>query len=154
VVVPAGGRLGTLGDDLRTFLQDNAVPGVAVSVAAYTPLPLSLKAVLRIDPAAYDPEVVARNVRDAIVEAYAISRARLGAPLFRSQLLHLVEGVEGVENATIEIEVAGWSGIAPAPLLNRSPGLSVRSVKPRPDQMIHHDPDLSSLRIDTETYSL
>lgn len=154
VVVPAGGRIGTLGDDLQTFLQNNAQPGVQIEVAAYVPLPLSLRAVLRIDTAAYDPDKVAASVRAAIEAAYGLARARLGAPLFRSQLLALIESVEGVENATAEIDVTGWAAVAPPPLVNRSPGGAVRNVKPRPNQMIHIDPAQSSIAIRTETYAL
>lgn len=154
VVVPAGGRMGTLGDDLQTFLQNNALPGVQIEVAAYVPLPLSLRAVLRIDTAAYDPDKVAASVRAAIEAAYGLARARLGAPLFRSQLLALIESVEGVENATAEIDVTGWIAVAPPPLVNRSPGGAVRNVKPRRDQMIHIDPAQSNIAIRTETYTL
>ncbi|MFK7868715.1 MAG: baseplate J/gp47 family protein [Roseobacter sp.] len=154
IIVPAGGRMGTLGDDLQQFLQSNALPGVSIDVQGFVSLPLSLKATLRVDLSAYDPDQVTQAVRAALTDHYALERAKLGAPLFRSQLLHLIEGVEGVENASVEIEVGRWAAISPPPLLNRSPGLSVRSIKPRRDQMIHVDPDLSVLTLETEPFTL
>ncbi|MEL6884223.1 MAG: hypothetical protein AAFP87_06915 [Pseudomonadota bacterium] len=154
VVVPAGGRMGTLGDDLLTFLQNHGLPGVSLDVQAYVPLPLSLSATLRVDSNAYDPDKVAEAARAAITDAYALDRTRLGGPLFRSQILHLLEGVEGVENARADLLTAGWAAITPPPLINDAGGTVVRSVKPRRNQMIHYDPDASTLTLATEEFSL
>ncbi len=154
IVVPAGGRMGTLSDDLLTFLSNHGLPGVSLDVQAYVPLPLSLKVALRVKSAEYDPDKVNEAVESTITDAYALERTQLGAPLFRSQILHLIENVEGVENATANILTSGWAGITPAPLINDADGTVVRSVKPRRNQMIHHDPDASSLTITTEEFSL
>ena len=152
VVVPAGGRMGTLADDLTVFLQNHAVPGVTIHVSAYTPLPLDLDITLRIRSDEYNPDAVTKAVEAAIVEAHDLKRARLGAALFRSQILHLIESVEGVENAVATILTDQWT-VDPAPLVNRSPGGVVRSVRPHPNQMIHYDADASTLSIRTEEYS-
>ncbi len=154
VVVPAGGRMGTLGDDLLAFLRNHGLPGVALDVKAYVPLPLSLSVTLRVDTEAYDPDKVAEAARVAIADVYALERTKLGAPLFRSQILHLLEGVEGVENAAAEILTGGWAGITPAPMINDSGGATVRIVKPRRNQMIHHDADASILTVTTEAFTL
>lgn len=154
VVVPAGGRMGTLGEDLTQFLAGNGLPGVNLRVVPYVALPLSLSVRIEVRSAAYDPDEVAEVVRVKISEAYALERAQLGAPLFRSQILHLVEGVEGVENARADILTAGWAGITPAPGIGLGTGSGVRSVRPRPNQMIHHDPDLSQLTISTQEFTL
>jgi predicted phage baseplate assembly protein len=154
VVVPAGGRMGTLGADLLTFLSNNGLPGVTIDVQAYVPLPLSLSVTLKVKSAAYDPDKVAKAVRAAIIDAYALENTKLGAPLFRSQILHLIEGVEGVENATATLLTSDWDTITPAPLINDADGTVVRSIKPQPNQMIHYDPLVSTLTIITEEYSL
>ena len=154
IVVPAGGRMGTLGEELLGFLENHGLPGVTLDVQPYVPLPLSLSATLRVKSAEYDPDKVADAARAAITDAYALENARLGAPLFRSQILHLLEGIEGVENATARILTSAWAGIAPAPLINDANGTTVRSVKPRRNQMIHHAPEVSSLTITTEEFNL
>lgn len=153
VVVPAGGRMGTLGGDLLTFLSSNGLPGVSIDVQSYVPLPLSLNVTLRVISAYYDPDQVSEEVRAVITDAYGLASAKLGAAVFRSQILHLVESVEGVENATVRLLSNGWDGIVPAPLINGD-GTDVRSVKPRRNQMIHYEPGASILTISTEEYSV
>lgn len=146
--------MGTLGDDLKAFLTAHALPGVNINVIGYVPLPLGLDVTLRIDQAIYDPDKVADAARTAIQNSYALEKAGLGRTLFRSQILHLLESVEGVENATATLLTSGWAAITPPPLINTSEAGSVRSVEPRKTQMIHYDADLSNITIRTEDFSL
>lgn len=154
VVVPAGGRMGTLGDDLTRFLDAHGLPGVTVQVVPYVPLPLSLSISIEVQSASYDPDAVAEAVRARIVTDFALERMRLGRPLFRSQILNAIEAIEGVENARAEILIAGWATITPPPLVRTGLGSEVRSVRPRPHQMIHHDPELSDLTVTPQEFTL
>lgn len=153
VVVPAGGRMGTLGDELETFLVNHAVPGVTIDILKYTALPLSLDVTVRVKSAEFNPGAVAKDVTAALIAAHELKKARLGADLFRSQILYLIEQVAGVENVAADILTDGWSTITPTPLIVRGPTGTVQSVRPRPNQMIHYDPSASSLTVRTEEYT-
>lgn len=146
--------MGTLADDLLSFLSTHSLPGVSLEVQPYVPLPLSVSVQIRVQSAFYDPGKAALAVQDALKSAYALEHSTLGAPLFRSQLLHLIEGVEGVENASANILTAAWAGISPAPLINDAGSTVVRSVKPHPNQMIHYDADLSRLIVAPQEFTL
>ena len=86
--------------------------------------------------------------------AYDLKVTRLAAPLFRSQVLNLIERVEGVENTTVEILTAGFAGVTPAPRIGRSRTGGVQSIRPAPGQMIHYVPGSSTITVRTEEFSL
>ena len=108
---------------------------------------------MRIRSAEYDPENVADAVEAAIIAAFDLKATRLSAPLFRSQILHLIEAVEGVENIAAEILTAAYADVIPAPRIARSRSGGVRSVRPAPNQMIHYDAEHSTITIRTEEFS-
>ena len=118
-----------------------------------TSLPLSLDITLRIKSAEYDHDQVADAVEAAIIAAYDLKAATLSAPLFRSQILHQIEQVEGVENTTVEILTSAYASVSPPPRIIRSRTGGVRSVRPAPNQMIHYDAELSAITIRTEEFS-
>ena len=154
VIVPAGGRIGSIKDEVQAFLQAGALPGIGVTIEAYTPLPLSLDVTIRVKSAEYLPQQVADAVEAALIAAYDLKATRLAAPLFRSQVLNLIERVEGVENTTVEILTAGFADVTPAPRIGRSRTGGVQSVRPAPGQMIHYVPDSSTITVRTEEFTL
>ncbi|UTW11331.1 baseplate J/gp47 family protein [Marinobacterium rhizophilum] len=157
VVVPAGGgNLGDLASHLRRTLEQQACPGVSVQVRRYEGLLLELDILLRIDEAAYDPDEVAARVRDTLVAALSLEKARLGTPLYRSRLYQLVESVEGVENADCRLNPSGFFNdqdlpSAPGHLFTASDG-SIRRISPHPGQLLYLNPALASPNIRTEAH--
>uniref|UniRef100_A0A831UDV9 Baseplate protein J-like domain-containing protein n=1 Tax=Geobacter metallireducens TaxID=28232 RepID=A0A831UDV9_GEOME len=104
VVVPAGGGpLGTLAATLTDFLVANAVPEVEVTVLPYEPRTFALEVLLTVDAAAYNPEVVAATVKNALQDAFSLRKRKLGQDLFLSEVYQVVEGVTGVEHSVAVI---------------------------------------------------
>jgi hypothetical protein len=100
VVVPAEGKpLGPLADDIAAFLRAHALPGIDVTVTRFERDEVRLAVDLEIDTAAWDPEVVVRDVRAALDDALSLRRRKLGAPLYLSEVYRVVGGVRGVGSA-------------------------------------------------------
>jgi len=158
-VVPAGGgSLGPLAESLTDFLTAHALPGVQVSVTAYQAVILDLTLTLRIKEDEFDPDLVAEAVRQALLKAFALGKAKLGEPLFRSQVFAVVEAVAGVENCRCQINPGGFrdeTGAASEPRhVAYGPDGAVKRVSLAARQVIYLDEDLSNLSITTQAYSL
>jgi predicted phage baseplate assembly protein len=158
-VVPAGGgNLGPLAGTLKDFLTAHALPGVQVSIIAYQAIILNLALSLSIKTDEFDPDLVAEAVRRAVRAAFALEKSRLGEPLFRSQVLKVVEGVAGVENCRCAINPDGFrdeTGAATAPQhVAYGPDGAVRRVSPQARQVIYLNKDLSNLAVTTLAFSL
>lgn len=159
VVVPAGGgALGSLQADLQSTLSRHAVPGVAISVRGYRSLVLDLTVRIRVDSGAYAPELIRQALLNTLREAFALQRSRLGSPLFVSQVLAVIESVEGVENADCSINPGGFRderGVPAAPkqvIAGRNGG--IKRVSPAPDQVLFIHPVLSVLTVEISPFSL
>jgi hypothetical protein len=106
VVVPAEGKpLGSLTEGLASFLRAHALPGVDVTVSRFSPDPVRLDISLEVDTAAWNPEVVVRDVRAALFDALALRRRKLGAALYLSEVYRVVEEVRGVESSVCRVVV-------------------------------------------------
>ena len=94
----------------------------------------------------------------AVRAAFALENSRLGVPLFRSQVLKVVESVAGVENCRCEINPDGFrdeTGAATAPQhVTYGPDGAVRRVSPQARQVIYLNKDLSNLAVTTLAFSL
>ncbi len=100
VVVPAGGgQLGTVGGQVKAFLEAHALPGVAVKVDRYRPKGFNLRVELQIVTAEYDPERVTETVRARLLAAFGLRARKLGQALRLSEVYRIVEGVPGVANS-------------------------------------------------------
>jgi hypothetical protein len=158
-IVPAGGgSLGTLGPTLQDFLTAHALPGVQVTITAYQSIILDVSLTLSIKEDEFDPDLVAEAVRQAVLTAFALEKAKLGEPLFRSQVLKVVEGVAGVENCRCQINPDGFrdeTGAATEPRhVAYGPDASVKRISTQARQVIYLDEDLSNLAITTQAFSL
>lgn len=89
---------------LTSALKRATPPGRIVRVAGFTDLTAHLKVALAIDPARRRSDVEGA-VRAALGEAFSRAARRFGAALHRSQVLAIVQGVEGVLAATLPIFV-------------------------------------------------
>jgi hypothetical protein len=156
-IVPAGGgSLGTLAETLKDFLSVHALPGVQVCIVAYQAIILDLTLTIRIKEDEFDPDYVAEAVRQAVLKAFALEKAKLGEPLFRSQVFEVVEAVAGVENCHCEINPSGFrdeTGAAPRQVAYGPDG-AVKRVSTEARQVIYMDEDLSNLAITTQAFRL
>ncbi|NVK41916.1 MAG: hypothetical protein HWE39_11790 [Oceanospirillaceae bacterium] len=158
VVLPAGGgELGDLQQDLQSFLQQRAEPHVQVEVAPWQPLIFSVDASIAVDSGAFEPEIVVDAVRQALLDTFSLVRRRLGAPLFRSEVMAAIEGVEGVSNcsAAVDAQLRDGDGepTTAARVVQAADG-SVRRISARPEQLLHLDDGLSSITISSHEWSL
>lgn len=159
VVVPAGGgALDGLKAELETFLEANALPGVAVEVVSYEPVLLSLQVLVRIQMDAYDPDPVVAEVRQALLARFSLEQAALGGALYRSAVIQVVEGVVGVENSRCVIREATLRDAAGAPIpvrhVARGADGTIRSIRPLDAQVIYLDEENPSLEVTAEAFSL
>ena len=158
-VVPAGGgSLGALGDSLQAFLTAHALPGVKVTVVPYQSVILDLKLTLRINEEEYDPDLVAKAVNQAVRAAFSLKDAKLGKPLYRSDVFAVVEGVEGVANCHCEINPNGFrdatgAALTPKQVARGADGI-IRRISVAETQVIYMDKALSVLEIVTQAFSL
>ncbi|MCF6324884.1 MAG: hypothetical protein L3J89_11280 [Gammaproteobacteria bacterium] len=159
VVVPAGGgELASLKESLAESLQQHALPGVSVSVSAYQPVIFDLKVTIRVNTDEYDAAFVAEDVRLALLSGFSLAQVKLGASLYYSQLIDVVEGVEGVENCECLINADGFrdaDGVAVIPrrVVSGSGGV-IKRVSLDERQIIYLDEDASVVEIIDQRYSL
>jgi len=165
VVVPVGGAplAGQLRPQIPPYLLEeqrlallrHAPPGVEVSVHGFEAVLVSLRANVWVRSAAWEPAEVVERVRRALGQAFGLEQRRLGQPLQRSEVYRVVEEVEGVENSDCVIELLAVAG---APLPRRvvrkvgAAGPVIESVVPLDRQVVHVDPDRSTVRVSAAEY--
>jgi hypothetical protein len=160
VVVPAGGSLFTAGSEtaltIQGYLEQHSVPGTPVSVVCYAPVLLALSLSIMVDESAFDKKQVEQAVREHLIEGLALKQRKLGQPLFRSEVIALLEEVEGVENGHCSILDAPYPGMDPAerPRLHPGDDGGIRRVSVKPDQLLYLDIDVYPLTVTTVPYEL
>jgi hypothetical protein len=160
VVVPAGGATFSPGSEtamlIQRYLVQNSIPGTPVSVVSYRPLFMKLELTIMVDEAAYDKNQVARDAAEHLEASLDIQKRRLGQPLFRSEILALLEEVEGVENGHCNILADPFSGLhaASRPRLHTDGDGMVRKVAIQPFQVLYLDVDHYPLQISSQTYEI
>ncbi len=103
VIVPAnGGAIGpTLRADLTAFVERRTLPGVRVALEDFEPVRLMVEARIRVDAEAFDKTAVQAAAQDALIAGFSLERRALGRPAYISEVVALLERVEGVETATV-----------------------------------------------------
>jgi predicted phage baseplate assembly protein len=100
VVVPAGGgQSPEIRKAIQTFLQKHTLPGVQVTVEPFVEKRFSLSIAVRFKAEEFLAEEVEQTVTAALVEHFAIGNRKLGEHLYLSEVIKIVEGVQGVENS-------------------------------------------------------
>ncbi|MDP1705258.1 MAG: baseplate J/gp47 family protein, partial [Sulfurimicrobium sp.] len=155
VVVPAGGgALGELATTLRDFLEAHDLPGTRVEVVNHVAVPFDLDITVQVDSSQYVPEEVRSDVQAALLEAFALRQRRLGQPLYPSEVIAVVEAVEGVLNSRCLIGGAAFAVITPQPRVLKSAGGQIRLIQPAPEQVLILDVALSSVTVQTREFVL
>jgi len=142
VVVAAGGERfnpeSEIAALIRGYLRAHAAPDTPVSVVSYAPVVLRLEVTIEVDESAYDKRRVQQAVREQLESGLALRSRRLGQPLFRSEVIALVEQVEGVENAHCTILDAPYDAMPAGerPRLHRAGDGTIRRVSVKPHQLL------------------
>jgi len=137
-VVPAGGAALTveLNDQLREYASAHAAPGADVSVHEYTALTVALRIAIRVRRDAFDADLVAAQVRLALIAAFGIERRGLGQTFYRGEVFAVVERVTGVENSTCFIDIDSTTAANARRVAVDLNGI-VLAVVPQPTQCVH-----------------
>jgi hypothetical protein len=156
VVVPAGGGdlTASLKNDLETYLEAAAVPGVEVQVTRFDAIVLDLDIKVQVVTSAFDPDAVLADVRAALAQAFALRKAALGRPLHRAAIYQVVEAVKGVENSTCMIKDSTVQGASKPRRVARGSDLDIRAIFATERQIIHIDPRQSSITMAYEEFTL
>ena len=64
---------------------------------------LASEIVVRVDPTQFDLERVRNGAREAVLAAFDLTKRRPGQPLFRSEVIQVLEHTSGVANATVRL---------------------------------------------------
>ncbi len=155
VVVPAGGgALGDLAVTLRDFLEAHDLPGTRVEVVNHVAVPFDLDITVQVDSSEYVPEEVRSGVQAALLAAFALRQRRLGQPLYPSEVIAVVEAVEGVLNSQCLIGGAAFAAITPQPRVLKSAGGQIRLVQPGPEQVLVLDQAISAVTVQVKEFAL
>ncbi|MFC7335830.1 baseplate J/gp47 family protein [Haloferula chungangensis] len=153
-VVPAGGgSLGNLGEELVTFLASHATPGVLLDVDAYDPIPLNLDIEVQVKSEQFDPLDIVDAVRAHLLDHFSISKRKLGAGLYRSEIFGAVESIVGVENCSCRILPVDLPSGLPPRIRTGSDG-TIRAIWARPQELIHLSDTQSLLSITHREFEL
>ncbi|MDH5551838.1 MAG: hypothetical protein OEX82_00740, partial [Nitrosomonas sp.] len=159
VVVPAGGgELGVLAESLQETLSLHALPGVQISISNYQSIMLDLDITMQIKTDEFDTDLVTEGVRQALIDSFALKQSRLGEALYRSQIIEVVERVEGVENCECRINNSGFRDakgeiVQPRRVVIGN-GDVIKRVSLDERQVIYIDEKLSKLIVIAQEYSL
>jgi hypothetical protein len=109
-----------------------------------------------VDQAAYDQKQVEQAVREHLETSLALDQRRLGQPLFRSEVIALLEQVEGVENGHCEILTTPYGGMSAGslPRLHQADDGGVRRVSVKPHQLLYLDPAVYAPDISIRQYEI
>jgi hypothetical protein len=141
---------------IQSYLEQHSIPGTPVSVVCYAPVLLNLSVSIMVDEAAYDKKQVELAVREHLASGLALQQRKLGQPLFRSEVIALLEAVEGVENGHCEILDTPYAGLdaASQPRLHRADDGGIRRVSVKPNQLLYLDVTLYPLSVTTVQYEI
>jgi hypothetical protein len=138
VIVPSGGGpLGALAEDIRGFLTSNGLPSVDIIVEPFVPLPLEILARVGVDSTRFDPREVARRARAAMLTAFNLQRRQPGQPLYRSEVIRLLEGTNGVSHSDVVLFASAPPNQEPKwDHVGRGKGDAIWAVFPRENQVV------------------
>ena len=102
-VPSGGGALGTLGDTVLTYLRANGLPGTAIDIIPYEDFLVAVTITIRVDSIRFDPVETRDAAFEAVIAALDLKGRRPGQTLYRSALIHTVEGVVGVTNSDVRL---------------------------------------------------
>jgi len=160
IVVAAGGEKFSSGGDiaaqLETYIKAHSVPGTPVNIISYLPLLLHLNIIIMVDGTAYNTAKVQQDVNNYLVNNLTIKNQKLGQGLFRTDILNMVEQIEGVENAFCEILDTPYTGMDTKnkPRLFKGNDGYVRKISINDNQLLYLDTESYPLTITIQEYQI
>jgi hypothetical protein len=160
VVVAAGGSPfaanSELAQTLKTFFIQHAIPSLPISVLSYQPLLMRIQPSIMVDASAFDKKVVALAVKQHLQTMLSLKLRQLGQALFRSNIIALIEEVEGVENAHCKIIGAYLPAkeIALNTQTFKGSDGEIRKISIQPEQLLYLDTDIYALDIISQNFEL
>jgi hypothetical protein len=158
-VVPAGGgALGNLQPDLEAFLTSHGLPALTIEVVPFASLIFDLNVTIRVKDDAFDADFVTQEAKQTLLETFSLQHRKLGEPLYRSQIFHAVEAVQGVANCQCEIVNGSFKDASNTPVIPVQTAIgsnaAVKRVSANIQQVIYLDKALSNINLITQTFSL
>jgi hypothetical protein len=98
-------------DNLLKAMRRAGDPSIPLTVKSYVPALFKLAASLKVRPD-YRPELVLKSVRDTLSARFSFDARALGQPVTLSEVIALVQNVEGV--LSVNIKSLYYSGTNPA----------------------------------------
>ena len=158
VAVAAGGEVfnknSETATDLRKFFSKHSLPDVPIKVRSYQSLVMHIAPKIMVDVLAYDGKKVAESVKAHLQEQLNLKNRALGQGLLRSDLLALIEQVEGVENTQCVIHGVyhPTTGVNGHTQIFTGVDGEIRRVDIKPDQLLYLDAGLYSLNVIVKPY--
>jgi hypothetical protein len=141
-VAAANGAAFTRTNDLATALRNFGDPFVPLYVKTFASVLFRVEAEVKIAPDRI-PAVVQKAIEAALRERYSFDSRRFGQPVFRSEVIAVIQSVEGVLSTLVTlrddkaVEVDRIAAIVPAGKVNdNTPGAQLLSLDPRPVQLV------------------
>ena len=149
VAGPDGAAIGsdsTTLTNLKDAIAQAGDPHVVVEIGSYTSIPFQLTAHLRVDPD-YQADLVTAEVERVLREAFSFDRRRFGQPVFHSEVVSLIQAVEGVSATTVGgLFRTGDGALANPSLIAATPVTGTRA-QASPAELLLLDPRPLSLGV-------
>lgn len=145
VVVAAGGATFNPGSEMalkiQSYLKSHASPDTPVSVISYSPVLMDIKVSVMLDETAFDRKQVELAVLKKLKSELALKQRCLGQPLFRSEVIALIEQVEGVKNGHCEILDTPYVSMSAdsRPRLHKADDGGIRRISVKSHQLLYLD---------------
>jgi len=137
-VAAANGAEFTRTNELATALRNFGDPFVPIVVKTFKSVLFRVEATVKIEPDRI-PAVVQKAVEQALRERYSFDAQSFGQPLFRSEVISVVQSVEGVLSTTVTLldaqgnDVDRIAAVVPSgDVTDATPGAELLSLDPRP----------------------
>lgn len=160
VIVAAGGEEFLTDSEssnlIRNFLVEHAIPGTPITVVSYQALYMNLQVSIMVDESAFNKKQVEVDVEEHLQAQLDITKRKLGQALFRTEVIALIEQVEGVENANCEILEGSFSSLPAAdkPVFHRGVDGKIRKVSIKRNQLISLDMDKYPVEVKSVAYEI
>ena len=160
VIVAAGGRTFLKGSESGALIQDyllsHAAPNTPLSVISYSPVHLQLQLNIMVNELAFDKKQVELAVIEHLKEKLQIKNRKLGQGLLHSDVIAMLEQVEGVENGNCIILAQPYLNmdVTLVPRLHKGAQGLIRKVSIKPFQLLFLDIVTYPLQITSQSYQI
>jgi predicted phage baseplate assembly protein len=141
-VAAANGAAFMRTNELATALRNFGDPFVPIVVKTFRSVLFRVEAAVKVQPDRI-PAVVQKAIEEALRERYSFDAQSFGQPLFRSEVISVVQSVEGVLSATVTLfdaqgnDVDRIAAVVPfGDVTDSTVGAELLSLDPRPVKLM------------------